>query len=169
MIRSLLGLLAALTLALTAAPAFAGPAENAFLASLVGNYIGKASVPDQNGRRQPVTCRLVVAGATAGKITYNGRCSISGGSFSMTGAIVFSGGKYLAAMTSSGGMSGNAVGQRHGNGVSFSSSAHDTMQGGDRNVASTLTLSPKAIRVEFTIRDNKNGKTTHGAIPFSKA
>ena len=169
MIRTFLGPLAALTLALTAAPAFAGAAENAFLASLVGNYIGKATVPDQNGRPSPVSCRLVVAGSTPGKITYSGRCSIVAGSMSMTGAVTFNGGKYLAAMSSSGGMSGNAVGVKRGNAVSFSSSGHDTMGGGNRDVSSTLTLSPGGMRVEFVIKDNKTGKTTRGSIPFAKA
>ncbi|HVX81028.1 MAG: hypothetical protein ACTHOR_03895 [Devosia sp.] len=168
MIRTLAAGFGLAALALTAVPAIAGPSENTFLASLAGNYIGKSTVTDQNGKPQPVTCRLTVAGST-GRATYNGRCSMAGATFSMTGTVAFVGGKYVAAMSGSNGISGNANGVFRGGRVTFSNSGHDTTAGGNRDVVSTLSLAPGDIRVNFGVRDNKTGKTMRGTIPFRRS
>lgn len=134
----------------------------------MGNYVGKSSIVDpRSNRPQPVSCRLVLAGG-GDKVTYTGRCSFGAGAMSMTGVFAVVGGKFQAAMTSSG-MSGTAVGVRRGNAISFTSKGHTTMGGAARTVSSTLTLTGGTIRVDFVATDDSTGKTTRGSIPFVKA
>src|SRR5215217_7980887 len=61
MIRTaLLSAVAAAFLTLTAAPAFAGPAETAFLQKLTASWTGKGKlIGAQTG---PISCRIVVTG-----------------------------------------------------------------------------------------------------------
>jgi hypothetical protein len=169
MIRLLPAGLAAAALAFASLPAAAGPADIAMLQSYIGSYAG-SSVISGGAKPQNVKCRLDLAGGNSrDKVTYNGRCSVEGATFSLTGVFAFVGNHYEAAMTSTSGISANVVGQKKSGGVVFSSKQHDTSQGGDRTVSSTLALSGGTIRVDFSILDNKTGKTTTGSIPFSKS
>jgi hypothetical protein len=167
MLIRLLSLLAVLFAGFSA-PVLAASSDVTLLQSYVGNYVGRSTVVDpRSNRPQPVTCRLVLAGG-GDKVTYTGRCSFGAGSMSMTGVFAVVGGKFQAAMTSSG-MSGTATGVRHGNSISFTSKGHTTMGGVPRSVSSTLTLTGGSIKIDFVTTDDKTGKTTRGSIPFVKA
>jgi hypothetical protein len=151
----------------TAPAALAGPADVALLQSYVGNYVGSGTM--SGNPPQKITCRLSLQPGTEGKVTYNGRCSTGGASMSMTGVFAFVGNHFEAAMSSTGGQTGTAVGQRRGNGVAFTSKAHENSTGHDRTVTSTLTLANGAIKVDFSLLDGQTGKTTSGSIPFAKS
>ena len=169
MIRLLPASLLAAGLAFASLPAMAGPAEVALLNSYIGSYQGSSVITGASAKPETVKCRLTLAPGNGGnKVTYNGRCSVAGASFSLTGVFAFVGDHYEAAMSSTSGMSANVVGQKRGNGVVFSSKGHDNSEGGDRNITSTLALTGGTIKVDFSVLDNKTGKTTAGSIPFSK-
>ena len=168
-IRNLVAPLAlASLLALAATPAaHAAPADVAVLQSYVGNYVGVGTM--SGNPPQKITCRLSLQPGTQGKVTYTGRCSTGGANISMTGVFAFVGNHFEAAMSSTGGQGGTAIGQRRGNGVSFTSKAHENSTGHDRTVTSTLTLANGTIRVDFSLLDGQTGKTTGGSIPFAKS
>src|SRR6218665_3547364 len=64
---------AAAMLAFTAAPAFAGPAETAFLQKLSNTWSGKGTL--RGAESGPITCKVVL---TSGKqnVRYQGRCNV---------------------------------------------------------------------------------------------
>ena len=68
-----LAVAAAAMIALTAAPALAGPAETAFLQKLTNTWSGKGNLKGANSG--PIACKIVITGG--GKSTkFQGRCNI---------------------------------------------------------------------------------------------
>ena len=168
MIRLVPAGLMAVALAFASVPAGAAPADVALLASYVGNYQGSSVITGAGSKPETVKCRLTLAPGNGSKVTYNGRCSVAGASFSLTGVFAYVGNHYEAAMSSTSGISANVVGQKRAGGVVFTSKQRDTSEGGDRTISSTLALASGTIKVDFVVLDNKTGKTTAGSIPFSK-
>ena len=161
----------ALAAMLVAAPlgvAKAAPADVALLQSYVGNYTGQGKMTDATGP-ETVRCRLSLQSAPGGKIIYTGRCSIAGGNFAMTGAMVFNGDHYEAAMSSSAGVLQTIIGQKLHGGVTFSSTQKDPTGGQDRTISSTMSLISGAIQVVFKVVDNKTGALSSGSIAFAKS
>lgn len=163
--------IALLPLAGAAAPALAAASDAAMLQSYVGSYAGTGTLTGASSAAQRVRCRLTMRSSAAAKLDYSGRCSAGGVSFSMSGIIVASGGKVTAAMSGSGGGmsgSGTVTGVRRDNGVMFSSKTRDTKAGHDRSVSSSFALAGGGIRLDFSMLDNKTGKTSTGSVAFSK-
>ena len=151
---------------LPSSAAFAAGSDAAMLQSYVGSYTGSGSI--SSSPPQTVRCRLVLQSGGPSKVNYTGRCSAGGTSFSMTGVFSAANGRLEAAMSSSTGMTASVVGIRRGGGVAFSSKQQDVADGHDRTVTSSLALLGGTINVNFSVLDNKTGKTSAGAIPFSK-
>jgi hypothetical protein len=143
---------------LTAAPAFAGPAETAFLQKLTANWTGRGKL---NGAQSgPVACRLVISGGNT-SIKYQGRCSIPDmATQAFNGAISYSDKTNRYEIRS---MSGSVPGIRRGNSLVFTTK--DSSMGGSSY--STMTLSPSSLVIDFTIVDRQGEKTT-SHISFSK-
>ena len=113
--------LAAMLVVAPLGAAIAAPADVALLQSYVGNYTGHGKITGPTGP-ETVRCRLSLQSAPSGKVIYTGRCSVAGGSYSMTGAMVFNGDHYEAAMSSStAGALQTIIGQKSHGGVTFSS------------------------------------------------
>lgn len=146
--------------------AFAASSDAAMLQSYVGSYTGSGTI--SSSPPQTVRCRLSLQSAGTAKVGYTGRCSTGGTSFSMTGAFSAAKGRIEAAMSSSNGMSATVTGIKRGGGVVFNSTQQDVADGHDRTITSSFALTGGTVRVEFSVLDNKTGKTTTGAIPFSK-
>lgn len=159
MLRSVIaaGLTAAL-LALTAAPAFAGPAETAFLQKLTANWTGRGKLTGaQSG---PVNCRLVISGGGQ-SIKYQGRCTIPDmASQAFNGAISYNDKAKRYEIRS---ISGSVPGIKRGNSLVFTTK-DSSMQGSSY---STMTFSPTNLVMNFTIVDKKGEKTT-SQISFSR-
>jgi hypothetical protein len=163
----LLAFSATVVLALGPMAAFAGPTENALLASYAGNYVGTGNITGAHA--QAVKCRLVLTASQNGKVIYTGRCSTNGAEFSLTGTFAYLDGHYVAAMTG-GGATGEVIGQKQGDGVVFKAAKqHSDMGGQSMTVGSTLTLSGGKITVAFSTIDDKTGKASAGTIPFTKS
>ena len=146
--------------------AFAAASDAAMLQSYVGSFTGSGSI--SSSPPQTVRCRLALQSAGASKVNYTGRCSAGGTSFSMTGVFSAIKGHIEAAMSSSTGMTATVVGVKRGGGVVFSSKQQDVADGHDRTISSTFALTGGTISVDFSVLDNKTGKTSAGTIPFSK-
>lgn len=149
----------AVMIALTAAPAMAGPAETAFLQKLSANWVGKGKL--QGSQTGPISCRIVVtAGGQSAK--YQGRCNIPDmASQAFNGAITYNDAKKQFETRSIG---GTVVGQKHGNALVFTTT-NRTMGG---TAYSTMTISPTSLTVDFAIVDNKSGDKTTSRITFAK-
>ena len=148
----------AAALALSAAPAFAGPAETAFLQKLTANWTGKGRlVGAQTG---PVACRIVItAGGQSAK--YQGRCTIPDmASQAFNGAITYNDKAKRYEVRS---VSGTVPGVKRGNSLVFTTK--DSSMSG--SYYSTMTMSPSSLSVNFTIIDKK-GEKTSSVITFSK-
>ena len=145
-------------LAASATPAFAGPAETAFLKTLTANWTGKGKlVGAQSG---PVACRIVItAGGQSAK--YQGRCNIPDmASQAFNGAISYNDKTKRYEVRS---ISGSVPGVKRGNSLVFTTK-DSSMQG---TSYSTMTFSPTSLVINFTIVD-KNGEKTTSQISFSR-
>jgi hypothetical protein len=52
--------------------------------------------------------------------------------------------------------------------VVFSSKQRSTANGHDRTISSSFALAGGTIQIDFSMLDNKTGKTISGSIPFAK-
>lgn len=143
-----------------AAPAFAGPAEEKYLASLVGTWTGKGKIT--GAQAGSVSCRLTVK-PSSGKLNFNGRCTYSGSSTpqSFSGSIRYNDDKGVYESTS---MGKSVAGKKSGSTLSFTTSAKD-MRG---NMSSTMSLSPSKASVAFQIVDSQTKKPSKGSVSFTK-
>ncbi|HVX74003.1 MAG: hypothetical protein ACTHKD_10650 [Devosia sp.] len=154
----LFSVLVAGVLALSATPAFAGPAETAFLQKLTANWVGKGRlVGAQSGA---VACRIVItAGGQSAK--YQGRCTIPDmASQAFNGAITYNEKTRRYEVRS---ISGTVPGVKRGNSLVFTTK--DSSMSGSSY--STMTISPSSLVVNFTMVDRHGEKTT-SHITFSK-
>ena len=145
-------------MSLTAAPAFAGPAETAFLQKLSANWVGKGKL--QGAQTGPISCRIVItAGGKSAK--FQGRCNIPDmAAQAFNGSITYNDAKSRYETRSAGGV---VVGQKRGNSLVFTTT--DRGMGGTSY--STMTISPSSLNVDFALVD-KNGDKTTSRISFSK-
>lgn len=159
MLRSVIAAgLTASFLALTAAPALAGPEETAFLQKLTANWTGRGKLTGaQSG---PVACRLVISGGDQ-SVKYQGRCTIPDmATQAFNGAISYNDRAKRYEVRS---ISGSVPGIRRGNSLVFTTK-DSSMEG---TYYSTMTLSPSSLTIDFTIVDKKGEKTT-SRIGFSR-
>ena len=160
MIRSaVLSIATAALLAITAAPAFAGPAETAFLQKLAANWTGRGKLTGPSGG--PIACRVVITGG--GQSTkYQGRCAIPDmATQAFNGSIVYNDAKARYEARTLGGVE---VGTRRGNSLFFTDS-QNTMAG---MASSTMTMSPSSLVIDFSLTDKKTGERSSARITFSK-
>jgi hypothetical protein len=154
-----LAAVAAAMIALSAAPAFAGPAETAFLQKLTNTWSGKGKL--QGANSGPIACKIVVTGG--GKSTkFQGRCNIPDmAQQAFSGSIAYNDKTKQYESRSS---SGTVPGIRKGDKLVFRTS--------NRNLAgtstSTMTISPSSLVVDFALVEKKSGDKTTSRITFSR-
>jgi hypothetical protein len=163
---ALAGLIA--SAAMSVAPAFAGPAEDAVLAQYVGEWKGRGQLV--GARSETLVCRLDMTKGTQGKINYNGRCSVAGAAMSVAGTMAYidANRRYEAVMSSSVAFDGSAVGRKQGSGIVFNLEERNKLEGADVAINAQIALQDGAINVSFTMVDVATGGQTSAAIPFSK-
>jgi hypothetical protein len=156
--KATLAAVAAAMIALTAAPAFAGPAETAFLQKLSNTWSGKGKL--QGAESGPIACKIVFT--AGGKSTkYQGRCNIPDmAQQAFNGAIYYNdkAGRFEARS-----VGGTVPGVRKGDKLVFRNSSRNA--GG--TATSTMTISPSSLVVDFALTD-KNGAKTTSRITFSR-
>ena len=159
MLRSVIAAgLTAIFFGLTAAPAFAGPAETAFLQKLTANWTGHGKLNGAQGG--PVACRLVISGGGQ-SIKYQGRCTIPDmASQAFNGAVSYNDKAKRYEIRS---ISGSVQGIKRGNSLVFTTK-DSSMQG---TSYSTMTFSPTSLVINFTLVDKKGEKTT-SQISFTR-
>ena len=157
--KATLAALAAAMIALTAAPALAGPTETAFLQKLSNTWSGKGSLKGAN--TGPIACKVVVT--AGGKSTrFQGRCNIPDmAQQAFSGSISFNDktGQYESRSAT-----GTVPGIRKGNTLVFRTAS--------RNLAgaatSTMSISPNSLIVDFSLVEKKTGDKTTSRITFSR-
>lgn len=149
---------AAAMIALTAAPALAGPTETAFLQKLSNTWSGKGSLKGAN--TGPIACKIVVT--AGGKSTkFQGRCNIPDmAQQAFSGSISYNDKTKQYESRSSG---GTVPGVRKGDKLVFRTSSRN-MAG---NSTSTMTISPSSLVVDFALVEKKGEKTT-SRITFAR-
>ncbi len=155
--KAALTAIAALLIA-TAAPAFAGPAETAFLQKLSNTWSGKGKL--QGAESGPIACKIVFT--AGGKSTkYQGRCNIPDmAQQAFSGSLSYND---KAKRYEARSIGGTVPGVRKGDKLVFRSS--NRSMGGTST--STMTISPSSLVVDFALVDKKGGKTT-SRITFSR-
>ena len=146
-------------LALTAAPALAGPAETAFLQKLTANWTGKGKLT--GAQTGAVSCRLVLTGGNP-SVKYQGRCTIPDmAARAFSGSITYNDklGRYESRT-----LGGTVAGIKRGNSLVFTDK-NTTMEG---TAYSQMTISPSSLVMSFTLIDKHGDKTT-STITFSKS
>ena len=155
--KALCVLLAA-SLVASVTPAFAGPAETAFLQRLTANWTGRGKVSGPDGG--PIACRIVISGGQT-SIKYQGRCAIPDmATQAFNGAISYNDQLKRYETHSVG---GSAVGVRRGDSLVFTTSER-TIGG---TSTSTMSISPNSLVVDFSLVDSK-GQKTSSHITFGK-
>ena len=153
-----LSAVAAAMIAFTAAPAFAGPAETAFLQKLSNTWSGKGQLT--GAETGPINCKVVL---TAGgkNVKYQGRCNIPDmAQQAFSGSISYND-KLKRYETKS--VGGVVPGVRRGDKLVFTT-ASTNIRG---KAYSTMTVSPNALVVDFAIVEKSGDKTT-SRVTFSK-
>lgn len=139
-------LLAAFTLLALVAPlpALAGANESALLASYAGTWTGKGEITGPEAGK--VSCKLSMKATSTGKLTYNGRCSMSTIATGFNGTMQYNdSARRYEAITTARGESATAIGKPKGQGVVFTTSATDERG----SVSSTIALAGDTITFSF--------------------
>jgi hypothetical protein len=155
MFRNAVLALAAVAMLGAAVPAYAGPAETAFLQKLTNTWTGKGKLTGaENG---PIACKMVLS---AGKtnLRFQGRCNIPDlAQQAFSGSISYNDklGRYESK-------SGNRVvpGVRKGDKLVFRTQSR-TLAG---TATSTMTISPSSLVVDFALVGKQGEKTTSRVI-----
>lgn len=145
--------LAALSLVATPATALAGPTEEAFLESYVGNWRGTGALVGSDGSNEEFTCRVTVTKGRAGKINYAGRCSVARLTLSVAGTIAYidANRRYEAAMSSNATFAGTAIGRPQGERVVFDLREQEQdAEGRNMEVLAQVSLGGPAIGLGFS-------------------
>jgi hypothetical protein len=154
-----LAAVAAAMIALTAAPAFAGPAETAFLQKLTNTWSGRGKL--QGANSGPIACKIVIT--SGGKSTkFQGRCNIPDmAQQAFSGSISYNDKTKQYESRSS---AGTVPGIRKGDTLVFRTT--------NRNMAgtatSTMSISPSSLVVDFSLVEKKSGEKTTSRITFSR-
>jgi hypothetical protein len=150
---------AAAVITLAAPPAYAGPAETAFLQKLTNTWSGRGNL--QGANTGPIACKIVLT--AGGKSTkFQGRCNIPDmAQQAFSGSISYND---QTKQYESRSASGTVPGIRKGDKLVFRTSS--------RNLAgtstSTMTISPSSLVVDFALVEKKNGDKTTSRITFSR-
>lgn len=155
---------------LAAGPVQAGQAELDLLKSYVGSWSG-SSVLVGGEKPESFRCRLTVAPGTDAKINYSGRCTLVNMNLSVAGTIAYNDAarRYQAVMSSNVGFTGQAVGIKQGDRISFNLAEKQTDRGGnDVRIGSKITLSNQTITVDFEVEFNNSGDILTAKVPFSR-
>jgi hypothetical protein len=150
---------AAAVITLAAPPAYAGPAETAFLQKLTNTWSGRGNL--QGANTGPIACKIVLT--AGGKSTkFQGRCNIPDmAQQAFSGSISYND---QTKQYESRSASGTVPGIRKGDKLVFRTSS--------RNLAgtstSTMTISPSSLVVDFALVEKKNGDKTTSRITFTR-
>ena len=139
-------------------PAYAGTAENAFLARLTGSWTGSGTVTGEDDG--PVSCALTFKPAPTGA-KFSGKCVAKG----MAGGQTFSGTisyNEKAKRYEAGGNGQTSIGVKSGSSVVFTSDLKGIVTG-----KSVMKLSTSKILIDATI-DRGRGKTSKSHVTFTK-
>ena len=160
--RTLIAAATAVALSAGMSPAYAGPAETAYLQRLVGIYLGEGKIT--GGQAGTVNCRLVLRNTSQGHLAFNGRCALSGGSGaqSINGIIRYNDERGVYESSSQG---RTVAGRKSGQRLTFTVSGNDSRGRG----SSVMTFSPGSAQVQFEFVDGRNGQTSKGTIPFRRS
>lgn len=154
----------------TAAPVQSGPAEIDLLSSYVGSWRGEGVLV---GGQQPESfrCRLTINKGNQAKINYAGRCTLIAMNLSVSGTILFDDAarRYQAVMSSNAGFTGNAIGRKQGDRISFdlAEQQQDT-RGNNVRIGSQIVLVGDSITVNFEVEFNNSGEVLTASVPFER-
>lgn len=154
---------------ISAAPAYAAPADVELLKSYIGDWRGRGTLVGANS--ETVVCRLSLTQGNQDKVNYNGRCTLAGTQLSVAGTMAYveSSKRYEAAMSSNATFTGIAVGQKRGNNLVFNLRERDKdEEGKDMNISASIALSANAINVVFEVVYIESGDSLRAEVPFSK-
>lgn len=152
------------------APALAGDAEITLLSSYIGEWAGE-SVLKGGAEEEPFRCRLKVSKGVQAKINYSGRCALVNSNLSVAGTIAFDDAsrRYLAAMSSNVGFTGQAVGRMQGNSISFDLDTQQIDRGGNQvRIGADIALVNDTIVVDFEVEFNNSGEVLTAKVPFGR-
>lgn|SRR5436190_1436692 len=157
--KATLAAVAAAMIALTAAPAFAGPAETAFLQKLTNTWSGRGNL--QGANSGPIACKIVIT--AGGKSTkFQGRCNIPDmAQQAFSGSISYNDKTKQYESRSSG---GTVPGIRKGDTLVFRTT-NRSLAG---TATSTMVISPSSLVVDFSLVEKKTGDKTTSRITFSR-
>jgi hypothetical protein len=151
-------------------PARSGQAELALLTSYIGDWQGQGVLVGGKAP-EPFRCRLKIDKGNQAKINYAGRCSLINMNLSVSGTIAFddSAQRYLAAMSSNAGFTGQAVGRKVGDRISFDLTEKQRDRGGnDVRIGSRIQLFGNGVTVDFEVEFNNSGEVLTASVPFSR-
>lgn len=151
-------------------PTQSGQAELDLLTSYVGDWSG-AGVLVGGQAPEAFRCRLNVSKGRQARVNYAGRCSLVNMNLSVSGTIAYDDAarRYQAAMSSNAGFTGNAVGQKNGDKITFNLSENQKDRGGnDVRIGSRIHLQGPQITVDFEVEFNNSGQVLTASVPFSK-
>jgi len=146
----------------------AAPADLELLQSYVGDWRGTGTMTNSGQPSESVRCRLEVTRSSAEKIGFDGNCVLAGANLSMRGTMAYieANNRYEAVLTSNTAFTGDAVGRRSGNTVTFNLTGKND-KGETANIRAGFGLLNGQINVDFTITQD-DGSRIVADIPFDR-
>ena len=160
-----------LVLGMGASAALAGPAEEQYLQSYIGDWRGDGKLVN-GGQSEDFSCRVEVSRGNQGSIRYAGNCRVAGLPLSVAGTIAYvdAARRYEAVMSSSTEFRGSAIGRKQGDDtVLFDLKAEDTSvdkQAGQ--IGAKIELRGSNIRLSFQYASADSSSTADATVTFSK-
>lgn len=154
-----------------AGAAVAAPEDVALLHEYLGLWKGTGAITGPKGNTETTACRLDLIDGNGDKINFRGRCSLSGTTVTMTGAMQFSEAsqQYEAVMTTSVGFTGQAVGQRNGDQIRFDlASIGGDPSAENMDVTASFVMVGGAIQVGITVVFKDSGDKYVASAPLNK-
>jgi len=150
------------------APANAAPEDLALIQSYIGDWRGRGTLTAEGQENETVVCRLGVTRSSEEKINFRGRCTIAGANLSMNGTMAYisANNRFEAIITSNTAFSGEAIGTRRGENVTFNLQANDD-DGVMSRVKVGFGLVNGDIEVSFEVTRDDGSKLI-AEIPFDR-
>jgi len=147
-------------LSLSAAPAFAGSSETAFLSKFAGQWSGGGQVTGEHAGA--LDCKLTIRTVKA-SLSFRGSCNLEGMSVqSFSGILSYddAGNRFVATSPNNDDI---AVGSKKGNALVFVTKLKNMAGSGN----STMALTSSRISIDFNLA-SQSGKTSKSHLVFTK-
>lgn len=155
-----------------ASPSFAGDAENAYMASLVGSWSGRSTINFiARGTQESVLCKMTVKAKGSDKLSLSGACALAGAKLQFKSTMAYSDAdkQFETVIKSNTTYEGEATGQLTGDVLTFLLPVYDEKERKPFVATAVLTPDGDTLTLDFNFAEQTSGKrTSEVVVPFKR-